>query len=110
MISWTKKPKHHVEVAVEYYAPHWVVMIRNPVQKQWSALRDPSKKIQIQDEFGNEAKTRPAIKSFPSAKEANAWIKENLPDSVAVARGAQEVKQTLHAIENPQASNLMLAG
>jgi hypothetical protein len=87
------KTSKSVQVAVEYYAPHWIVVIRNPGQKHWSALRSKTKNIVVQDEFGFEVSRRPAINSFASMGEADTWIKENMPGIQPVVRDPKEVRE-----------------
>jgi hypothetical protein len=96
-----------VQVAVEYAAPHWIVLIKNPGQKEWIALRDPQKKIRIPDEFGNEIRTRPAIQSFAHKADADAWVKAHLPESIAVeARKISEVKSFVQSLTDSRSSTL----
>lgn len=73
-----------LEVCIEYHPPHWVVLIRNSGQEEWTALRDPNTKIVIQDEFGKEVRSRPAIKGFASFDEADQWVKNNLKSAERV--------------------------
>jgi hypothetical protein len=87
MFSISRKAKG-IEVAVEYQAPHWLVLIKNSGRKEWEAVRDLTKRIVIQDEFGDNIETRPAIKSFKTVGEAETWIKENMPQ--AEAKNAQD--------------------
>jgi hypothetical protein len=68
-----------LEAAVEYVAPHWTVLIRNIGQKDFTFVRSTTKFISEQDEFGTEINRRPAIQSFKSKGEADAWIMEHLP-------------------------------
>jgi hypothetical protein len=83
MFGFTNKAKV-LEVAVEYHAPNWIVLIRNAGEIEWSALRDPETKIIIQDEFGKEVRSRPAIKAFGTFDLANAWVDENLKSAERV--------------------------
>jgi hypothetical protein len=93
---WSPKPAQKLEVTVEYHAPHWIVLIRNAGQMEWSALRDPETKISIQDEFGHEIQTRPAIRAFVNVSEAEAWITENLS---AASRVGQRTAEEMRAFE-----------
>lgn len=78
-----------LQVCVEYHAPNWVVLIRNPGQVEWAALRDPATKIVIQDEFGKEVRSRPAIKGFDTFDLADAWIAQNLKSAERVGMRTQ---------------------
>jgi hypothetical protein len=82
---WSKKAKT-LECAVEYYAPHWIVLVRNAGQSTWMAVRDPDKKITVQDEFGDTVRERPAIRVFATPKLASDWVADNLPDVPKVAQ------------------------
>ncbi|QBQ74555.1 hypothetical protein BcepSauron_175 [Burkholderia phage BcepSauron] len=68
-----------IEAAVQYSAPHWIVMIRNPGQKEWIPLLDTDKKAESQNEFGEVVKSRHAIRTFNNAIEAQNWIASNMP-------------------------------
>lgn len=81
-----KNKKTTIECAVEYSAPHWIVVIRNPGDTAWSPLRSLEKKVEIQDEFGTVKATRPAIQSFPSKTAADDWVRENMPGVSEVPR------------------------
>lgn len=89
---WNKTPKT-VEVAVEYYAPHWIVVIRNAGQKHWAALRSKTRMISEQDEFGQEVSRRPAIESFKSMAEAEQWLTANMPSVEPVVRKPKDVQE-----------------
>lgn len=83
-----------LEVGVEYFKSHWVVLIRNAGQLQWRALRDAEKKVVVQDEFGEVVATRPAIRAFASYDEAEAWVDENLKSAKRVDKRASQAAQT----------------
>lgn len=68
-----------IEAAVEYVAPHWTVLIRNPGQKDFTFVRSTLKMISEQNEFGIEINRRPAIQTFSNKAAADSWITENLP-------------------------------
>lgn len=94
-----------LQVAVEYHAPHWIVLIRNAGQKEWSALRDPDTKISVQDEFGAEIQTRPAIKSFPTVTAASEFVTENLKEAERVGqRSAEDVTAFVIGLNKPRAN------
>jgi hypothetical protein len=80
------------EVAIEYYAPHWIIVIRNPGQKSWAALRSKTKFIRTYDEFGEEVSKRPAIESFKNMTEALDWVRDNMPTIAPIARSAAEME------------------
>lgn len=82
---FNKKPTV-LQAAVEYCAPHWIVIIRNPREAKWTPLRSRTKKVRIQDEFGNEKSSRPAIESFTSKGDADAWVSEHMPGVQVVQR------------------------
>lgn len=92
--------KDTVEVAVEYCKSHWVVLIRNPGQKEFKALRDPLKFVRSFDEFGDEVSKRPAIKSFAHKADADTWVTEHLPEKVEVVRPVAEVKKFMQGLEH----------
>lgn len=81
-----------LEVAVEYYAPHWIVVIRNPGQAHWAALRSKTKMISTQDEFGMEISKRPAIESFPTMQAALDRVKADMGDIKPIERDASDVR------------------
>jgi len=96
-----------VQVAIEYVAPVWIVLIQNPGQKNWIALRDPMRKISVQDEFGTVIKTRPAIQGFSHKADADAWVKQYLPEAVPVpAHKAKQVKTIVQSLNDSRTSNL----
>jgi hypothetical protein len=70
--------KQVIEVAVEYRAPHWMVLTRNPGQKTWEPVRSKTRKVNVQDEFGVIVKTYPAIESFSTQECAETWIQDNI--------------------------------
>lgn len=73
------KRSQAIEVAIEFRAPHWMVLIRNPGQKTWEPVRSKTRKVNVQDEFGSIVKTYPAIESFSNQEAAEDWISENIP-------------------------------
>lgn len=87
-----------VQVAVEYYAPHWVVLIKNPGSKDWVSLRDIRKFIKVYDEFGDEISKRPAIRSFSNDQEARTWVQENLPSAEYQKRSTSEMRKFLSGV------------
>lgn len=95
-----------LEAAVEYHAPNWVVLIRNPGDVNWVALRDPDVKISIQDEFGKEVRSRPAIKAFGTYDEASSWLGANLKSAKRVdmrePKEIEEFKKGLQKENDPQ--------
>lgn len=70
-----------IQVTVQYDAPHWIVLIKNPGDKEWTVLRDNNKKVELFNDYGDLIKTRPAFRSFESAIKANEWISENMPQA-----------------------------
>ena len=78
------------EVAVEYRAPHWMILIRNPGQKTWEPVRSTEKKVMVQDEFGVSVKTYPAIASFPTQGAAEQWVAANVKEHYRKARSKSE--------------------
>ncbi len=67
-----------VKTAVEYLAPHWVVLIQNPGHKKWVAVRSATKKVIKMNDFGEMMSETPAVESFPTERAAEDWIKENI--------------------------------
>lgn len=84
-----------VKVAVEYIAPHWVVLIQNPGHKSWIALRNPTKMIRVMNHFNDAVKQFPAIETFSSNERAGAWVKEHLPEAQVVQRSHGDVEKFL---------------
>lgn len=78
MFNLFNKKKEVLQLAVEYRAPHWMVLIRNPGQKNWEPVRSSTRKVSIQDEFGAIVKTYPAIESFRTQEDAETWVRENV--------------------------------
>jgi hypothetical protein len=78
------------EVAIEYRAPHWMILIRNPGQKKWEPVRSADKKVMVQDEFGVGVKTYPAIASFPTQSAAEQWVATNVKEHYRKARTKSE--------------------
>jgi hypothetical protein len=89
MFAFNKKATE-IQAAVEYCAPHWIVVIRNPRESKWTPLRSLTKKVRVQDEFGNEKSSRPAIESFESKQKADVWVKENMPGVALTQRSSVE--------------------
>jgi len=95
------KNKGHIKVAVEYIAPHWVVLIQNPGQKKWAALRDREKLLELKNLLGDTVKSVQAIQTFTTQAEAMKWRTENLPESVLVARTHSEIEKFLIVANQP---------
>jgi hypothetical protein len=95
-----KRAVQEVQFAVEYQAPHWIVMIRNPGQKNWVALRNPAKKIMEFNEFGEVTNSRSAVWSFANKAEADAWVSENLKGALQIHRNTSELKELLRGGSN----------
>jgi hypothetical protein len=102
---WNKTPKT-VQVAVEYYAPHWIVVIRNAGQKHWAALRSKTKMIVEQDEFGQEISKRPAIHSFVNMAEAQEWVTNNMPGTETIVREARDVQSFAQKLKGDHVGQL----
>src|SRR5882672_128273 len=85
--STTKQSKASVPaVAIEYQAPHWLIFIRNPGSPVWTPVRSPTRKVRVQDEFGTEVKSYPAIELFPTQSAAEQWVDTNVPRHVRKSR------------------------
>jgi hypothetical protein len=95
------KKKAEVAVAIEYVAPYWVVLIRNPGQKNWNALRSKTRKVNVQNEFGEIVKTYNAIETFTSKQEAQGWIDEHLKEATTVMRKDSEIEKFLLKAKSP---------
>jgi len=89
-------------VTIEYRAPHWMVLIRNPGQTKWEAVRSSAKKVRVQDEFGLEVKSYPAIEAFTSMEAAETWITDNVTKHERTARSKSEMKSWLAADTSDQ--------
>jgi len=94
---WRAQKSPKLEVCIEYHSPHWVVLIKNPGHKEWTALRSKTRSISVQDEFGVEIQKRPAIDSFKTKGEADMWIADNLPECLPVVRQPSEIKAFIEA-------------
>jgi len=103
MFNFKNKKAAEIQCCVEYVAPHWVVLIRNPGQKGWNALRSTTRKINIQNEFGEVIKTTPAIQPFVSKAEALAWVTEHL-GATPIMRKDSEIEKFLMKAKNPVGS------
>lgn len=66
MLSFITKMRkaRSIEAVARYSAPHWIVMIRNPGDKEWTPLLDNEKKVENQNEFAEIIKTRAAVRTF----------------------------------------------
>ncbi|MGD0511247.1 MAG: hypothetical protein ABSA33_05400 [Candidatus Micrarchaeaceae archaeon] len=91
MFNFNKQPQV-IQVSVEYRAPHFMVLVKNPGQKQWEPVRSTTRKVRVQDEFGIEVKSYPAIEAFPTQAAAEHWIAENLPKHERKHRSKSELK------------------
>jgi hypothetical protein len=74
---FNRKPKV-IEVSIEYRAPHFMILVRNPGQKTWEPVRSKTRKVSVQDEFGAVVKTYPAIEAFQTQEEAEQWVDANI--------------------------------
>ena len=83
------------KVAIEYVAPHFVVLIQNPGQRGWVSLQSTKKNVQIPNRFGDIVKTIRAIESFPTRALAEAWVKEHMPEAELVARSNADIEKFL---------------
>lgn len=100
-INLPKKEAGKIQHAIEYVAPHWVVLLRNPGQKHWTALRSTTKMIRVPNEFNDIVESRPAIETFPSMKAASDWVTEHLPGSAVVTRKDGEIEKFLMKAKSP---------
>ncbi|QRE00098.1 hypothetical protein [Burkholderia phage BCSR5] len=66
------------QIAIEYDAPHWVILIHNPGQSFWTPLLSKHRFNEIKDDYGVVVKKRPIIESFASYEEAERHANENL--------------------------------
>lgn len=101
MLNAFKKKSTEVAIAVEYVAPHWVILIQNPGQKDWTALRSPTKQVRIPNEFGDVVKSYPAIETFPNKVAAEAWASEHLSGAERLARKNSEIEKFLLKAKSP---------
>lgn len=83
-----------LQFTIEYHAPHWIILIRNPGQKDWSALRTNEIQIVEHDEFGTEIRRRPAIHGFASIAEATEWAGMNLKGAEKIHRPSNDIEKT----------------
>jgi hypothetical protein len=100
------KETPRVQVSVEYLAPHWVIFIRNPGQAAWTPVRDGTKKVRIQDEFGSDIRSYPAIQAFSTQEAAEQWVKDNVGSHDRAARQTSGVRALFAApIQSPAQQN-----
>ena len=88
-------------VALEYRAPHFIVLIRSPGQSKWIPVRSLTKKVRVQDEFGTEVKSYPAIEPFPTQGAAEQWIADNIPNHTRRARPQEGGLRSLFSFTTP---------
>jgi len=81
------------EYAIEYNAGHWVIAIRNQGQRDWTMLRDETKLINVQNEFGDVIQTRPAIQTFATMADAQDYADVNLRGLTSAHRKAAEIER-----------------
>ncbi len=81
------------EFTIEYNQGHWVIAIRNQSQRDWTMLRDETKVINVQNEFGDVIQTRPAIQTFTTMADARAYAQTHLMGLTNVHRSAKEIKR-----------------
>jgi hypothetical protein len=67
-----------IQVSIEYRAPHFMILVRNPGQKTWEPVRSKTRKVSVQDEFGAVVKIYPAIEAFTTQDEAEQWVTANI--------------------------------
>lgn len=97
MFNFNKAKPQLIQVSIEYRAPHFMVLCRNPGQKNWEPVRSATRKVRVQDEFGVEVKSYPAIESFPTQAAAEHWVSENLPMHERKPRRKSELKSWARA-------------
>ena len=69
-----------------------MVLVKNAGQKNWEPVRSTTRKVRVQDEFGMEVKSYPAIEAFPTQAAAEHWIAENVPEHTRTHRNKSELK------------------
>lgn len=101
MKNFFGKKQVQIDVAVEYCAPHWVILIRNPGQKNWSALRSKTKTVNVHNSFGEVVSCFQAIETFESHKDAMQWVKSHLDLDQPTARKDSEIEKFLLKAKSP---------
>jgi hypothetical protein len=81
-----RKGSTQLKVAIEYHAPYFVVLVKNPGQNGWVYVESKTHKIHIQNMFGDVVKTKPAVEKFQSYVEADTYVQQNMPHSVLTKR------------------------
>jgi hypothetical protein len=92
MFMFNRNRDQLIQVSIEYRAPHWMVLLKNPGQKNWEPVRSAARKVRVQDEFGMEVKSYPAIESFPTQAAAEHWVSENAPIHARKHRSKSDLK------------------
>jgi hypothetical protein len=88
-------------VALEYRAPHFIVLIRSPGQSKWIPVRSATRKVTVQNEFGTPIKTYAAIEPFPTQGAAEQWIADNVPNHTRKARPQEGGLRSLFSWSTP---------
>jgi hypothetical protein len=92
---------HLPAVAIEYRAPHFIVLIRSPGQSKWIPVRSATRKVTVQNEFGTAIKTYAAIEPFPTQAAAEQWVELNVPNNVRKARPQEGGLRSLFSFSTP---------
>lgn len=91
------------EVAIECVGHRWVISIRNPGQKNWLALRSPTKHVVVKNHMDEEIKRVPAVHVFESRAQAKQHVDTSIPNHVEVVRNADEISKFLEAVRSAAA-------
>jgi len=74
------------QVAIEYHAPHFVIHVKSPGHPEFKALRHPTTRVNVYDDYGKKVSEFAPIEAFANHAAAEARLKEVLPDAVLVKR------------------------
>jgi hypothetical protein len=79
-------------VAVECVGSRWVVLVQNPGQKGWVAIRSSTIFISTRNLLAEEIAREPALETFKQQSEALAWLKDNIPNHTIVTRSHRDIE------------------
>jgi hypothetical protein len=81
-----------VRAAVECVGSHWVILVQNPGQKGWVAVRSTTVFCPVYNKLRQEIAREPALETFAQKKLAVQWLSENLSDHVLVTRDNRSIE------------------
>lgn len=75
-----------LKVAIEYHAPYFVVLLKNPGQNGWIYVESKTCKIHVQNMFGDVVRYKPAVEKFESYQDAERYVAQNMPHAQVTKR------------------------